>query len=82
MKNKYKLPLTCEFCQSTKVKYSEYYPSFWFCQSCKNGDELKEFYKETQEITKSDYSVEQPDPFTIIKRDKNGKIIDIIHWEI
>jgi hypothetical protein len=82
MKTKPKLPEHCEFCHSTSIKYSDTYPDYWFCIKCKNGNELKINYSETKVLPMNDYTVEQPDPFTIIKRDKNGNIIDIVHWDI
>lgn len=70
MKN---LPKKCKYCESESIKQSSTYPSDWFCNNCKNGGKIL-----NEENKLNDYN----DPFTIIKKDKDGKIIDIVHWEI
>lgn len=89
------LPKKCEFCSSLKVKISSTYPSDWFCVDCKKGGLIKPepFTIKIKESAKLSKIIEfqkkgralrstQIDPFTIIKKDADGNVIDIITWDI
>lgn len=64
-----KLPQNCHYCKSNDIQQSSYYPNYWFCNNCKNGNEVKK-----------DEKIQ--DPFSCVVKDKDGKIIDIIYWEV
>lgn len=71
------LPNNCEFCQSKNLKKSVSYPDMYFCSDCKNGGKMLLSSK----VGNIKYE-QTSDPFTLIKKDENGNVIDIITWEI
>jgi hypothetical protein len=89
------LPKKCEFCSSSKIKVSSTYPSDWFCVDCKKGGLIKPEHisvaikdsiksSKMMELQKKGRAIRttQVDPFTIIKKDSDGNVIDIITWDI
>lgn len=97
MKIKIILPKECSFCYSKKVKQSSAYPTDWFCQDCKKGGLLQSESKEsiqnalnisrkhnfkTIQINQSKDDFTGKDPFSVVKKDKDGNVIDIISWDI
>lgn len=98
MKVKIILPKECSFCSSNKVKQSSAYPTDWFCQDCKKGGLLpteqkesnlqnllnisRKHYFKTIQINQSKDDFTGKDPFSVVKKDKDGNIIDIISWDI
>lgn len=98
MKIKIILPKECSFCSSTKVKQSSAYPTDWFCLDCKKGGLLKNEGQESNmkdiltvgrkyncksiQISQSKDDFTGKDPFSVVKKDKDGNVIDIISWDI
>lgn len=45
------LPKKCKFCESKDIKQSLAYPTYWFCNECKDGAPMKDDKKQEEHDT-------------------------------